>query len=224
MTCNWRNFSKVKKICPSIMSETRKYNKKENQEKEQMKQKQEYNSQQYITNENLPDGSFAYNRWNGPNMVYPFDQQYGYYANPLQFQHPPMMPQQFITEQANLGAFDKPPRSRSHGKKKIKLEYIHGRNKRSVTFSKRKKGIMKKAYELSVLTGTEILLLIAGDSGRVYTFATDKLKPIILEHENIIQSCLNTQESVVVASPSREDLERNSSDDEININHRGTGI
>lgn len=84
-------------------------------------------------------------------------------------------------------------KSRQSGKKKIKLEYISGRNKRNVTFSKRKKGIMKKAYELNILTGTEILLLVASESGHVYTFATPKLRPIINEHENLIQSCLNAQ-------------------------------
>jgi hypothetical protein len=77
------------------------------------------------------------------------------------------------------------------GRKKIKMEYIEGKNKRSVTFSKRKKGIMKKAYELNVLTGTQILLLVASESGHVYTFATPKLKPIISNHERLIQQCLN---------------------------------
>lgn len=78
------------------------------------------------------------------------------------------------------------------GKKKMVLEYIEPKNKRSVTFSKRKKGIMKKAFELNVLTGSQILLLVASESGHVYTFATPKLKPIITDHEYLIQQCLNT--------------------------------
>lgn len=77
------------------------------------------------------------------------------------------------------------------GRKKIKMAYIEGKNKRSVTFSKRKKGIMKKAYELNMLTRSQILLLVASESGHVYTFATPKLKPIISKHENLIQQCLN---------------------------------
>lgn len=81
------------------------------------------------------------------------------------------------------------------GRKKIIMEYIEGKNKRSVTFSKRKKGIMKKAYELNVLTGTQILLLVASESGHVYTFATPKLKPIISNHERLIQQCLNAPTS-----------------------------
>lgn len=81
------------------------------------------------------------------------------------------------------------------GKKKVSLKYIESKSKRGVTFSKRKKGIMKKAYELNVLTGTQILLLVASESGHVYTFATPKLKPIISEHEHLIQQCLNTPHS-----------------------------
>lgn len=76
-------------------------------------------------------------------------------------------------------------------RKKITLKYIESKSKRGVTFSKRKKGIMKKAYELNVLTGTQILLLVASESGHVYTFATPKLKPIITEHEHLIQQCLS---------------------------------
>ncbi|KAK6090339.1 hypothetical protein P3W45_000696 [Vairimorpha bombi] len=82
-----------------------------------------------------------------------------------------------------------------NSRKKIKLEYISGKNKRNVTFSKRKKGIMKKAYELSVLTGSEILLLVASESGHVYTYATQKLKPIIRDHEHIIQKCLSNNKN-----------------------------
>ncbi|KCZ75357.1 hypothetical protein H311_03668, partial [Anncaliia algerae PRA109] len=83
-------------------------------------------------------------------------------------------------------------KSKYKGKKKMVLEYIGPKNKRSVTFSKRKKGIMKKAYELNILTGSQILLLVASESGHVYTFATPKLKPIITDHEYLIQQCLNT--------------------------------
>jgi pheromone receptor transcription factor len=38
---------------------------------------------------------------------------------------------------------------------------------------------MKKAYELSTLTGTQVLLLVASETGHVYTFATSKLQPMI---------------------------------------------
>jgi pheromone receptor transcription factor len=52
---------------------------------------------------------------------------------------------------------------------------------------------MKKAYELSTLTGTQVLLLVVSETGLVYTFTTAKLQPLVTQPEgkNLIQSCLN---------------------------------
>ncbi|KAL1930988.1 hypothetical protein VTP01DRAFT_10125 [Rhizomucor pusillus] len=85
------------------------------------------------------------------------------------------------------------PCKQQSGRKKIKIEYIQDKNRRHITFSKRKAGIMKKAYELSTLTGTQILLLIVSETGLVYTFTTPKLQPIVAKSEgkNLIQACLN---------------------------------
>src|ERR1700722_9240665 len=54
-------------------------------------------------------------------------------------------------------------------------------------------GIMKKAYELSTLTGTQVLLLVVSETGLVYTFTTAKLQPLVTQPEgkNLIQACLN---------------------------------
>jgi pheromone receptor transcription factor len=83
--------------------------------------------------------------------------------------------------------------SKKKGRRKIKIEFIEDKSKRHVTLSKRKAGIMKKAYELSTLTGTQCLLLIASETGHVYTFSTPKLQPLITKPEgkNLIQACLN---------------------------------
>lgn len=55
---------------------------------------------------------------------------------------------------------------------------------------------MKKAYELSVLTGTQVLLLVVSETGLVYTFTTPKLQPLVTKSEgkNLIQACLNAPE------------------------------
>ncbi|KAF7691500.1 Serum response factor like protein B [Cucumispora dikerogammari] len=76
------------------------------------------------------------------------------------------------------------------GRRKINIEYLKKRDRRSITFSKRKKGIMKKAYELSVLTGSEVLLILGNEVGQVYTFATPKLRPILHEESDFIRRCL----------------------------------
>ena len=84
---------------------------------------------------------------------------------------------------------DKPGRER----RKIEIKFIQDKSRRHITFSKRKAGIMKKAYELSTLTGTQVLLLVVSETGLVYTFTTPKLQPLVTKAEgkNLIQACLN---------------------------------
>ncbi|KAI7863585.1 hypothetical protein BDF14DRAFT_1842365 [Spinellus fusiger] len=57
---------------------------------------------------------------------------------------------------------------------------------------------MKKAYELSTLTGTQVLLLVVSETGLVYTFTTPKLQPLVTKPEgkNLIQSCLNAPDTM----------------------------
>jgi len=82
-------------------------------------------------------------------------------------------------------------------RRKINIEFIENKSRRHVTFSKRKAGLIKKAYELSTLTGTQVLLLVASETGNVYTFATPKLQPLITrpEGKTLIQDCLNPRET-----------------------------
>jgi len=93
------------------------------------------------------------------------------------------------------------------GRRKINIEFIEDKSRRHITFRKRKAGIMKKAYELSTLTGTQVLLLVASETGHVYTFATPKLQPLITKPEgkNLIQACLNAPEQ----NPSANSSHRN---------------
>ncbi|KAI8602916.1 hypothetical protein EDD21DRAFT_303039 [Dissophora ornata] len=91
-----------------------------------------------------------------------------------------------------------PKTGKRAGRRKIKIEYIEDKSRRHITFSKRKSGIMKKAsraaaYELSTLTGTQVLLLVVSETGLVYTFTTPKLQPLVTKAEgkNLIQACLH---------------------------------
>ena len=43
------------------------------------------------------------------------------------------------------------------GRRKINIEFIQDKARRNITFSKRKAGISKKAYELSRLTGAQAI-------------------------------------------------------------------
>ncbi|KAL7671682.1 hypothetical protein ACOME3_006583 [Neoechinorhynchus agilis] len=83
---------------------------------------------------------------------------------------------------------------KTRGRVKIEMCLIADKSRRATTFSKRKAGLMKKAYELATLTGTEVMLLVASETGHVYTFATDRLKPMIKSNagKTLIQTCLRT--------------------------------
>jgi pheromone receptor transcription factor len=62
-----------------------------------------------------------------------------------------------------------------------------------------------QAYELSVLTGTQVLLLVVSETGLVYTFTTPKLQPLVTKPEgkNLIQVwlCSCCTASAPVAAP-----------------------
>lgn len=63
-------------------------------------------------------------------------------------------------------------------------------NFKILTFS----SLQFQAYELSTLTGTQVMLLVASETGHVYTFATRKLQPMITSEagKQLIQTCLNS--------------------------------
>ncbi|XP_020323437.1 serum response factor-like isoform X2 [Oncorhynchus kisutch] len=104
------------------------------------------------------------------------------------------------------GATGAKPGKKTRGRVKIKMEFIDNKLRRYTTFSKRKTGIMKKAYELSTLTGTQVLLLVASETGHVYTFATRKLQPMITSETGkaLIQTCLNSPDSPPRNDPSTD--------------------
>ncbi|KAF9485794.1 SRF-TF-domain-containing protein, partial [Pholiota conissans] len=87
----------------------------------------------------------------------------------------------------------KPKSDKKAGRRKIKIEFIQDKSRRHITFSKRKAGMWPAAYELSTLTGTQVLLLVVSETGLVYTFTTAKLQPLVTQPEgkNLIQACLN---------------------------------
>ncbi|GAA94880.1 uncharacterized protein L969DRAFT_94172 [Mixia osmundae IAM 14324] len=76
--------------------------------------------------------------------------------------------------------------------RKIPIHYISEKTKRSITFSKRKAGIMKKAFELSTLTGTQVVLLVVSESGLVYTYTTTRFQPLVSHPvgQDIIKQCV----------------------------------
>lgn len=55
------------------------------------------------------------------------------------------------------------------GRKKIVIRRINDIKKRSTTYMKRKKGLLKKAMELSILCGCDVSVIISGEDDIVYS-------------------------------------------------------
>ncbi|KAG6526393.1 hypothetical protein ZIOFF_016377 [Zingiber officinale] len=59
---------------------------------------------------------------------------------------------------------------------KTQMRRIENAASRQVTFSKRRNGLLKKAYELSVLCDAEVALIVFSARGKLYEFASSSLK------------------------------------------------
>ncbi|XP_075394033.1 myocyte-specific enhancer factor 2B isoform X1 [Tenrec ecaudatus] len=68
------------------------------------------------------------------------------------------------------------------GRKKIQISRILDQRNRQVTFTKRKFGLMKKAYELSVLCDCEIALIIFNSANRLFQYASTDMDRVLLKY------------------------------------------
>ncbi|MCO5575628.1 hypothetical protein L7F22_029430 [Adiantum nelumboides] len=57
--------------------------------------------------------------------------------------------------------------------------------KQQVTFSKRRDGLLKKAYELSVLCDAEVAVIIYSTSGKLFEYASSSIAKIIKRYEEL---------------------------------------
>nr|AID55110.1 myocyte enhancer factor 2ca 4'-6' variant [Danio rerio] len=68
------------------------------------------------------------------------------------------------------------------GRKKIQIARIMDERNRQVTFTKRKFGLMKKAYELSVLCDCEIALIIFNSTNKLFQYASTDMDKVLLKY------------------------------------------
>ncbi|RXH73733.1 hypothetical protein DVH24_016555 [Malus domestica] len=59
------------------------------------------------------------------------------------------------------------------GRGKIEIKRIENTTNRQVTFCKRRNGLLKKAYELSILCDAEIALIVFSSRGRLYEYSNN---------------------------------------------------
>jgi hypothetical protein len=69
------------------------------------------------------------------------------------------------------------------GRGRVELKRIENKINRQVTFAKRRNGLLKKAYELSVLCDAEVALIIFSNRGKLYEFcSTSRYSPKQINH------------------------------------------
>lgn len=66
---------------------------------------------------------------------------------------------------------------------KTQMKRIENNTSRQVTFSKRRNGLLKKAYELSVLCDVEVGLIIFSPRGKLYEFASPSMEEILEKYK-----------------------------------------
>ncbi|KAL3739775.1 hypothetical protein ACJRO7_021105 [Eucalyptus globulus] len=81
---------------------------------------------------------------------------------------------------------------RKMGRGKIEIKRIENTTNRQVTFCKRRNGLLKKAYELSVLCEAEVALIVFSSRGRLYEYANDSVKATI---ERYKKACSDSSSS-----------------------------
>ncbi|CAI0405880.1 unnamed protein product [Linum tenue] len=67
-------------------------------------------------------------------------------------------------------------------REKIKIRKIDNVTARQVTFSKRRRGLFKKAEELAVLCDAEVALLVFSATGKLFEYSSSSMKGILARY------------------------------------------
>ncbi|XP_047308511.1 floral homeotic protein AGAMOUS-like isoform X2 [Impatiens glandulifera] len=81
---------------------------------------------------------------------------------------------------------------RKNGRGKIEIKRIENTTNRQVTFCKRRNGLLKKAYELSVLCDAEVALIVFSNRGRLYEYANNSVRATIDRYKKAYSDSTNT--------------------------------
>jgi hypothetical protein len=75
-------------------------------------------------------------------------------------------------------------------RKKIQIKKIDNTTARQVTFSKRRRGLFKKAYELSTLCDAEIALIVFSATGKLFEYASSRFFNLLSTYRKTLFSFL----------------------------------
>ncbi|XP_059148367.1 myocyte-specific enhancer factor 2C-like isoform X2 [Physella acuta] len=109
------------------------------------------------------------------------------------------------------------------GRKKIQIARINDERNRQVTFTKRKFGLMKKAYELSVLCDCEIALIIFTSNNKLYQYASSDMDKVLLKYTEYNDSVVSQTNKDIVDMLSKKENksgDMDGDDDEFPISPR----
>ncbi|XP_058744076.1 MADS-box protein SOC1-like [Vicia villosa] len=95
------------------------------------------------------------------------------------------------------------------GRRKTEMKRIENATSRQVTFSKRRNGLMKKAFELSILCDAEVALIVFSTRGKLYEFASSSILDTIERYRSHsrINNTQTTSESVENTQNLKEEAE-----------------
>ncbi|KAA8519972.1 hypothetical protein F0562_014230 [Nyssa sinensis] len=83
----------------------------------------------------------------------------------------------YLFQLSTMAFPDQEPGGSSHrkmGRVKIEIKRIENTTSRQVTFCKHRNGLLKKAYELSVLCDAKVALIVFFTRGRLYEYANNR--------------------------------------------------
>ncbi|XP_052193530.1 MADS-box protein SVP-like isoform X2 [Diospyros lotus] len=76
-------------------------------------------------------------------------------------------------------------------RQRIQIKKIDNVTARQVTFSKRRRGLFKKAHELSTLCDAEIAVIVFSTTGKLFEYSSSSMKQVIERHNlqmaNLVQ-------------------------------------
>ncbi|KAE9595558.1 putative transcription factor MADS-MIKC family [Lupinus albus] len=78
---------------------------------------------------------------------------------------------------------------------KTQMKRIENATSRQVTFSKRRNGLLKKAFELSVLCDAEVALIVFSQRGKLYEFASSSMQETIKRYRRHAKDTATTPRS-----------------------------
>ncbi|KAL8478526.1 hypothetical protein ACS0TY_030428 [Phlomoides rotata] len=93
------------------------------------------------------------------------------------------------------------------GRGKVVLKRIENPTNRQVTFSKRRTGLLKKAFELSVLCEAEVAILIFSPSGKAFQFSSHDINRTITRYKIEVGIAKPDEQGMASAEVWRNEIE-----------------